>query len=1758
MSEQSIDQLTISIDAKAQAASSKLRSLATDVRTLGSATGQAAPRINAVSDALRGLHVDQNVANTMKGVAKAAQGLSGVKISSTVGKQLGVISDAAARLGNAGNINKAASAIGQLSSVRVSSSIARQMSGIADAAAKLDSARMDTTKVNDLAKAMTTLSAVPKSSISSTINALRRLPEAAQSLHSMDFKQLTKDCRQLSLALGQLPGQLSGVNSRLKAVGSEGANAFGKVGKAARSASSETDNAVRSLARMAQTINNVSTVIGLIGMISHGLSTVIDAANRYIEDMNLFNVSLGEYADQAEAYANRVNAVLGIQPQTWLRNQGTFNTIAEGMGIASDSAATMSQQLTQLSYDLASFYNISEEDAFEKVQAGLTGQIRPLRELGFDLSEARMQEDALKWGISDSVEEMTQAEKACLRYREMLTQVSWAQGDMARTIESPANQLRVFKDTLGYTARSIGTVFLPMLQAILPVATAAAKVVATLANMIANLTGGTQIASVDYGGGGAPSAPSTAAVGGGDDGTAADNLAKKYKGVGNAAKGAADKVKELKRQTMSFDELNKFSEQSTGSGGSGGSGGGGGGGGKGGSGGGGGTGASSMPLQTYDFLGDAKGLGDGIYDAIMSAVKRAAMAFAPLVEAVKSVIDAIASQFEGLDIAGAAENAFMGFLNLVSNVARGVVEVIGPMVVAFNFPETLAYSFDLVAQMCLTLSAQINAVQSALHVFTEIALVPFVAWIGDKVRGAIVVCIDELGKWQDWFQRNLGSITELGQWAGYGAAGVLTLAQAVADPAFAVAEATFRGIGDGARWLSDVLVNSAAARTAAMLLGASLTAWALGQALAVGLNGIGTAFTWMATVIENKAASISSSTDGIAAKFTTTLPNAARNAGDSIGLLGIAFDDLRSAAEGPGTPLGALRDGLDDLHGKLGLAKADIEAYASEHLHLKSSVELGNRASDLHIEKMERLAEKTKRCGAEVEKASDKLRVEKSRLDDSKRAAQETGLFTDRLKVSVQRCRVATEQQNAKVAESKLAYARAREQLNLYREAGLKDKATKDQLVSSERKAAAGIVTGTVARGACTVATGALTVATKLLSAALNAIPGMLIATVIGIIADKLLSLVQGPIEDFLNGLFGISDAQTEVTSTTEEANQVLDDEQQKVQDNVKAIEDYSASHDNLADALEAANVHVDDFAQHLADTGQTFDDVMSKQEQYVDSTINGFDRIDNESQISLDTLVDNLNKNADQQHQWSDDIQALMEATGRGSNDAMIQGLLSAGPGKVQKAVEEALNDPSGQAMQKLEDAFANAGSVMSPTFAANLEATADQMYGSSKRVGTMTAVSLAEGIDEGKTSVAQSSSDTAGQAVDQMESHTEDAKTAGGDIGTAFSDGLSGSTEAVTTAASAISQAAVTAFNGGDGYNAAYSAGANMTGGFSDGLAGSIGLATSVAYGAEAAVANALNGGAGYNDAYSAAANMMGGFAAGLSSAISRARDAGRRAALEAQSGMGSNYNGAKSAGRNEMGGFCDGLSEADVAYSKGRAAALSAQSGAGSNYWGAYDSGKNFGWGFANGIDSTSSTVYRIAYNLGVTAINAARRATDERSPSKKMRQVGVFFGQGMGIGIDASVGDVARKSREMAQRAIASVGDAGAAGRRIGAAIGSGFSDGVSVVPTAMRAAFSEAEAVARTADASSWGVGTSRRSAIRHAPVPSLDDDATRRALVGAIEYGVASAMESTQGSGEGTVEVVLRVGNEELARAVAKGQQSLDRRGASRGRVEFR
>lgn len=521
--------------------------------------------VNDSTQAVAGLQNLINTLNRLKtatnggatGLSKTAQGIRELS-NSLKGLNSGDASQKITRLTNA------LTALSQVGNVKISSSIANQLTAINTALAGLK--WTDGDKLTSLANGLRPLSELGKANMTTFINQLSKLPKVIEDLEAADIDKFTQQMTALAAAMKPFADEMQKVSNGFSAFPSKIQKLITSTEKynaSARKATSTTGKFTSGLKAL-----NVAAVAITFRKIGHFIAQAVTESNKYQEDLNLFTVALGQYAAEAQNYAEKVSDVMGIDPAQWLRNQGVFNTLLTGFGDTAERAQLMSQNLTQLGYDISSFFNISIEDAMQKLQSGISGELEPLRRLGYDLSQARLEQTALNLGIKESVANMTQAEKAELRYYAIMTQVTTAQGDMARTLEAPANQLRILQAQLTQAARAIGNIFIPGLNAILPYAIAVVQVIREIANALANLAG-FKLTEVDYSG------VNSAAVGAG---SLADNL--------DDAAGAA---KKLKQYTAGFDELNVFAPN-TGSGSGAGAGG---------------AGGFDFDLPTYGFLGDA-------------------------------------------------------------------------------------------------------------------------------------------------------------------------------------------------------------------------------------------------------------------------------------------------------------------------------------------------------------------------------------------------------------------------------------------------------------------------------------------------------------------------------------------------------------------------------------------------------------------------------------------------------------------------------------------------------------------------------------------------------------------------------------------------------------------------------------------------------------------------------------------------------------------------------------------------------------------------------------------------------------------------------------------------------------------------------------------------------------------------------------------------------------------------------------------------
>lgn len=319
---------------------------------------------------------------------------------------------------------------------------------------------------------------------------------------------------------------------------------------------SATDKATSSTNKLGVALKNVFTYAGAKRFNMQMIGWMNEAVD-FTEQLNLFNVvfdnvekngvkTFSELGKSATQFQYKLNEVFGTNKTQTLYMQGIFQSMAENVGIGDKYSAIMSETMTKLTYDLASLYNKSEKTTAEAIRAGVyAGQTKPLRSFGIDVTQTSMQPILDELGINKQVKNMSQAEKEILRYLATLKQAKTAMGDLANTIESPSNQLKIFKQQLVETKVAISSLFMGLYSNVLPYANAFLMVVKEISKAIADMFG---IELTDYNSGIAS-----------QDGI--------YDGIADSADNASKAVKELKRQTLGFDEIHNINEnKDTGSG----------------------------------------------------------------------------------------------------------------------------------------------------------------------------------------------------------------------------------------------------------------------------------------------------------------------------------------------------------------------------------------------------------------------------------------------------------------------------------------------------------------------------------------------------------------------------------------------------------------------------------------------------------------------------------------------------------------------------------------------------------------------------------------------------------------------------------------------------------------------------------------------------------------------------------------------------------------------------------------------------------------------------------------------------------------------------------------------------------------------------------------------------------------------------------------------------------------------------------------
>lgn len=392
--------------------------------------------------------------------------------------------------------------------------------------------------ITQLTNALAPLSILDASSLKalgSAFNAIGKVPDLTDTLKATDLDSFASSCQKISAALAPLASQLDKVGNAFAKLPPQ----LSKVVTQANRVTAANEKQRKSYLSLSNQMNgfmrNMAKLVSLKAIAEY-LGNAVAKFNDFYEATDLFHNAMGNLSGEADTLISKMQGLLDVGPTKAMTYMATIQSLGTSFGLASDKAYVLSKNLTQLAYDEGSYWNKDVAETFTAMSSAISGEIEPIRRLGVDLSQARLQQELLALGFNKQVSSLSQADKAVLRYIAIMKQTANVQGNLAQTIQSPANQIKILKAQLDMLAKSVGSLLYPALKSILPPLIAAVQLIREFVEWVAKLMG-VKVVFTDF-------TKSADSVG----------------GIGDAMDDTTDSTKKatkaLKDYTMGFDELN--------------------------------------------------------------------------------------------------------------------------------------------------------------------------------------------------------------------------------------------------------------------------------------------------------------------------------------------------------------------------------------------------------------------------------------------------------------------------------------------------------------------------------------------------------------------------------------------------------------------------------------------------------------------------------------------------------------------------------------------------------------------------------------------------------------------------------------------------------------------------------------------------------------------------------------------------------------------------------------------------------------------------------------------------------------------------------------------------------------------------------------------------------------------------------------------------------------------------------------------------
>lgn len=372
--------------------------------------------------------------------------------------------------------------------------------------------------------------------VSSVLNqvssAFRRTSQATDS-DAKSTKTLVEHLNKLNTVAKKLSSDLKKTSDGVKSVG----DLFKKCSTTLKSFNSSLQR-TGIVAQVASSALKQFTAFKLGEYLAEGIKQSIS----YVENLNLFTVAMGDAIEEGNKFVDTMQELYGMDPSNIMRYAGNFFQLATAIEMPDAAATKLSLTMTKAVNDISSLFNVDIETVFTNMSAGLQGMSRAVRKYGMDIRATTLQTEALALGITEQVENMSEANRIGLRFIAMMKQAANASGDFAANIETPANQLRIFKEQVAQLGRAIGDFFIAPLRNALQYINGFIMALRAVLVFIRKLLG----IEVDF------QTRTTGLSSGLDDAAS---------GLGGVGDSAADATKKLKGMLAPFDELNVLARE---------------------------------------------------------------------------------------------------------------------------------------------------------------------------------------------------------------------------------------------------------------------------------------------------------------------------------------------------------------------------------------------------------------------------------------------------------------------------------------------------------------------------------------------------------------------------------------------------------------------------------------------------------------------------------------------------------------------------------------------------------------------------------------------------------------------------------------------------------------------------------------------------------------------------------------------------------------------------------------------------------------------------------------------------------------------------------------------------------------------------------------------------------------------------------------------------------------------------------------------